>query len=137
MDIYFPFNDSDKMQDLYQDLYNELEDMFSWFSEDEGPEYKLKSIYVEDGKIEQVYNTKRPGTYVRAIIQKDSDCYRTIVEIVHEDEHKKYTIFELNYSYSKKNYFTQEDEEKIDDFKHKVYEQLSIFNPYMENSKGE
>ena len=134
MDIYVPFNESDKMQDLL----NEIEDMFSWFFEDnKGPEYKLKSVYVKDGKVEQIYNTKRPGTCVRATVQKDFDCYRTIVEIVHEDEHKKYVIFELNYSYSKKNYFTKEDEEKIDDFKHKVYEKLSIFNPYMENSKGE
>lgn len=129
MDIYVPFNESDKMQDLL----NEIEDMFSWFFEDnKGPEYKLKSVYIEDGKVEQIYNTKRPGTYVRATVQKDFDCYRTIVEIVHEDEHKKYSIFDWNYSYSKKNYFTQEDEKKIDDFKHKVYEQLSIFNPYME-----
>lgn len=134
MDIYFPFNDSDKLQDLY----NELEDMFSWFFEDnKDSEYKLKSVYVEKDKVEQVYSTKRPGTYVRVIVQKDSDCYRTIVELVHEDEHKKYVISEWNYSYSKKNYFTQEDEKKIDDFKHKVYEQLSIFNPYVENSKGE
>ena len=133
MEIYLPFNESDKLQDLY----NELEDMFSWFFEDEGPEYKLKSIYVEEDKVEQIYSTKRPGTYVRVTVQKDFDCYRTIVEIIHEDEHKKYVIHEWNYSYSKKNYFTQEDEKKIDGFKHKVYEQLSIFNPYMENSKGE
>lgn len=132
MDIYVPFNESDKMQDLL----NEIEDMFSWFFEDKkGPEYKLKSVCIEDGKVEQIYSTKRPGTYVRAIIQKDFDCYRTIVEIVHEDKHNKYSIFNWNYSYSKKNYFTQEDERKIDEFKHKTYEQLSIFNPYMEGKK--
>lgn len=129
MDIYVPFNESDKMQDLL----NEIEDMFTWSFEDEnGPEYKLKSVYIEDGKVEQIYNTKYSGTFVRVIIQEEANCYRTIVELIHEDEHKKYSIFDWNYSYSKKEYFTEEDTNKIDDFQQKVYEQLSIFNPYME-----
>ena len=134
MDIYVPFNESDKMQDLL----NEIEDMFTWSFEDEnGPEYKLKSVYIEDGKVEQIYNTKYSGTFVRVIIQEEANCYRTIVELIHEDEHKKYSIFDWNYSYSKKEYFTEEDINKIEDFQQKVYEQLSIFNPYMggENDK--
>ena len=131
MDIYVPFNESDKMQDLL----NEIEDMFTWSFEDEnGPEYKLKSVYIEDGKVEQIYNTKYSGTFVRVIIQEEANCYRTIVELIHEDENKKYTIVDWNYSYSKKEYFTEEDTNKIDDFQRKVYEQLSIFNPYMKDS---
>ena len=134
MDIYVPFNHSDKMRDLYI----ELEDMFTWSFEDEnGPEYKLKSVYVEDGKVEQIYSTKYSGTFVRVTIQEEVNCYRTVVELIHEDENKKYTIVDWNCSYSKKEYFTEEDINKIEDFQQKVYEQLSIFNPYMggENDK--
>ena len=85
MDIYVPFNESDKMQDLL----NEIEDMFTWSFEDEnGPEYKLKSVYIEDGKVEQIYNTKYSGTFVRVTIQEETNCYRTIAEHIHEDENK-------------------------------------------------
>ena len=133
MDIYFPFNDSDKMRDLYI----ELEDMFTWSFEDEnGSEYKLKSVYIEKGKIEQIYNTKYSGTFVRVTIQEETNCYRTIVELIHEDENKKYTIVDWNCNYSKKEYFTEEDINKIEDFQQKVYEQLSIFNPYMEEENN-
>lgn len=129
MDIYFPFNDSDKMQDLYI----ELEDMFSWFFEDnKGLQYKLKSVYVEDGKIEQIYNTKYSGTYVRVIIQEETDYYKTIIELFYKDKHKSYIIQDWSLSYSKKPYLTASDEDSIDVFKNKVYKQLTIFNPYME-----
>ena len=131
MNIYVPFNESDKMRDLYI----ELEDMFTWSFEDEnGSEYKLKSVYTEKGKVEQIYSTKYSGTFVRVIIQDEANCYRTIVELIHEDENKKYTIVDWNYSYSKKEYFTKEDTNKIDDFQRKVYEQLTIFNPYTEGT---
>ena len=129
MDIYVPFNESDKMQDLL----NEIEDMFTWSFEDEnGPEYKLKSVYIEDGKVEQIYNTKYSGTFVRVTIQEETNCYKIIAELIHEDENKKYTILDWNYGYSKKRYFTEEDTNKIEDFQQKVYEQLSTFSPYME-----
>ena len=131
MDIYVPFNESNKMQNLL----NEIEDMFSWFFEDKKvPEYKLKSVYVEDGKVEQIYSTKYSGTYVRAIIQKETDCYKTIIELFYKDKHKSYIIQDWSLSYSKKPYLTASDEDSIDVFKNKVYEQLTIFNPYMKDS---